>query len=320
MTGDDVTGYDVTGYDVIGDIHGELEALVALLAELGYAERNGAWRHSGRQAIFVGDLIDRGPQQVDVLRLVRTMVEAGTARTIMGSHEFNAIGWVTPDGQGGWCRRHSTKNRQQHGHFLAQVGEGSPAHHCWIEWFRTLPMWLDLEGVRVAHACWHDASVERLRAAAFDDTLVAPDGDPLNMAMEFVLKGPEIDIDPFEFVDPSGHVRSQARVRWWDPGATTLRTAAEIPRTATAPGGMPFGPLPDTPIDRGVYPGAPTEVPVLYGHYWRPGQYATPDIDDSGMSACLDWSVAKGGPLVAYRWDGEPRLTSEHLVAVRPRP
>lgn len=317
----------MTNYDVIGDIHGEYDAVVALLMALGYRDTGGAWRCSGRQAVFVGDLIDRGKQQVEVLTLVQRMVDADTAQVVMGNHEFNAIGWITDtgrlddEGRPMFARDHyekDQKNRKQHEEFLAQVVEGSSLHSELVDWFRTLPMWLDLGGVRVAHACWHDGSIERLAAASLDDVVLAPDGDSLNEALEFVLKGPEIDLGEFKFVDPSGHIRSEARVRWWAPGAHTLRTAAEIPHGALAPNGEPLGELPDTPIDRGRYPSAPTEIPVLYGHYWRPGHKEEPSIDEGGMSACLDWSVAKGGPLVAYRWEGEPILTSDHLVAVRP--
>ena len=82
-------------FDVIGDIHGELGKLVELLGHLGYQEKAGAFRHSDRTAIFVGDLIDRGPKQLDTVNLVQRMVEAGAAQCIMGNHEFNAIAWAT---------------------------------------------------------------------------------------------------------------------------------------------------------------------------------------------------------------------------------
>ena len=75
------------GLDVIGDVHGEHDALTRLLTELGYAESSGAWRHPERTAVFVGDLIDRGPQQVEVVNLVRSMQDAGTALVAMGNHE-----------------------------------------------------------------------------------------------------------------------------------------------------------------------------------------------------------------------------------------
>ncbi len=58
-----------SGYDVIGDVHGHADKLEHLLRQLGYAETpqpqhqrgQSLWSHPGRQAIFIGDLIDRGP-------------------------------------------------------------------------------------------------------------------------------------------------------------------------------------------------------------------------------------------------------------------
>jgi hypothetical protein len=81
-------------YDIIGDIHGQADKLHALLAHMGYENRNGAYRHPSRSAIFVGDFIDKGPQQIESVMTVRRMVEAGTAQAVMGNHEFNAIAWA----------------------------------------------------------------------------------------------------------------------------------------------------------------------------------------------------------------------------------
>ena len=120
------------GYDVIGDIHGQAAKLEALLAQLGYSEGPDGWvPPAGRQAVFLGDLIDRGPEQLKVIRIVRGMVDAGHARCVMGNHEFNAIGYVTPrrDGSGRFLRHHSPDKIEQHAEFLAQVGEGSELHH-----------------------------------------------------------------------------------------------------------------------------------------------------------------------------------------------
>ena len=55
------------------------------------------WAHDERQAIFVGDLIDRGPEQIESVRIAQTMVEAGSAQIVLGNHEFNAIAYATPD-------------------------------------------------------------------------------------------------------------------------------------------------------------------------------------------------------------------------------
>ncbi|MGI8880286.1 MAG: polynucleotide kinase-phosphatase [Jatrophihabitans sp.] len=80
-------------FDVIGDIHGCRAELELLLAELGYeVSRDGAGRAVGahredRRVIFVGDLVDRGPDTPGVLRLVMGMVAAGDAFCVPGNHE-----------------------------------------------------------------------------------------------------------------------------------------------------------------------------------------------------------------------------------------
>ena len=89
-------------FDVIGDVHGCGDELEALLVELGYEagelpEDNPIWgrkvyRHpAGRKAVFLGDLVDRGPRIVDTLRLVRNMVEAGAAICVPGNHDMKLM-------------------------------------------------------------------------------------------------------------------------------------------------------------------------------------------------------------------------------------
>ena len=60
----------MSGYDIIGDVHGCASKLKGLLDTLGYRQHRGAYRHPNRQAIFVGDLIDRGREQVETVELV----------------------------------------------------------------------------------------------------------------------------------------------------------------------------------------------------------------------------------------------------------
>jgi hypothetical protein len=63
----------VQGYDLVGDIHGHVDPLRRLLERLDYSEVEGVFRHPERQMIFVGDFIDRGPRQREVLRIARSM-------------------------------------------------------------------------------------------------------------------------------------------------------------------------------------------------------------------------------------------------------
>jgi diadenosine tetraphosphatase ApaH/serine/threonine PP2A family protein phosphatase len=76
-------------FDLIGDVHGCREELVALLGLLGYAERaDAAWVHpQGRKLVFLGDLVDRGPDSPGVVRLVMASVQAGSALAVPGNHD-----------------------------------------------------------------------------------------------------------------------------------------------------------------------------------------------------------------------------------------
>jgi len=73
-------------------------------------------------------------------------------------------------------------------------------------------------------------------------------------------------------------------------------------------------PLPEAVIDAAL-PYPEDEKPVFIGHYWMRG--SRPELLASNV-ACVDWSVAKGGFLCAYRWNGERRLDPARFVWVAP--
>lgn len=83
-------------FDIIGDVHGCLDELQELMTNLGYSvEKNSDGYQvrvpESRKAIFIGDLVDRGPKIPDVLRLVMGMVEAGTALCVPGNHDMKLL-------------------------------------------------------------------------------------------------------------------------------------------------------------------------------------------------------------------------------------
>ncbi|MFG6468400.1 metallophosphoesterase [Roseateles sp. BYS87W] len=301
-------------YDLIGDIHGQAGKLQALLSAMGYVETASGWEAPpGRQAIFVGDLSDRGPEQVRVVQIVRSMVDNGQALAIMGNHEFNAIGFATPRRDGaGFLREHSAEKRAQHAEFLAQVGEGSALHHEILDWFRTLPLCLDLGELRVVHAWWHEPYVELVRsrhpggAPMEEDFLHAAftKGTDEWHAVEGIAKGLEVRLPDGLFVhDHAGVRRHDVRTRWWLGSDVTLQEAAIL--TAGQQGELPAQPM------GGAYAGRTVDdVPVFIGHYWMQGR----PVLQAPKVACLDWSAAGDGPLVAYRWDGEQVLSDDKWV------
>jgi protein phosphatase len=77
-------------FDVIGDVHGCCDELEALLERLGYRRSgDGTWvQPEGRKAVFVGDLVDRGPRIVDTLKTVMAMARAGSALGVPGNHDM----------------------------------------------------------------------------------------------------------------------------------------------------------------------------------------------------------------------------------------
>ncbi len=295
--------------DLVGDIHGHADALEALLLKLGYRQSGGAWRHVTRQMVFVGDFIDRGPKQLEVGDLVRRMIDAGSAMAVMGNHELNAIAFATRGDNGEFLRPHSEKNWHQHAAFLDAVGEGSSRHRELIDWFRTLPLWLDLPALRVVHACWHEGLrsqlAQQLPGGHLTEDLLHRahvKGTPEHRAVDVLLKGLEVSLPSgMAFRDKDGHERHAGRLKWWDATASTYRDALLAGDDAT---GMPDVPIPDA--DRLVYDDS---KPVFFGHYWLEG---IPRLTASN-AACLDYSVAKGGYLAAYTFDGETELTSEKL-------
>ncbi len=88
-------------FDIIGDVHGCFDELSALLTQLGYSitETNGddsefpysVQAPAGRKAIFLGDLVDRGPKISQVLKLVMRMVQEGTALCVPGNHDMKLM-------------------------------------------------------------------------------------------------------------------------------------------------------------------------------------------------------------------------------------
>ncbi|MET9390796.1 polynucleotide kinase-phosphatase [Streptomyces sp. NPDC006624] len=94
-------------FDIIGDIHGCAAELEALLGKLGYTD---GVHPEGRTAVFVGDLVDRGPDSPGVLRRVMSMVKSGNALCVPGNHE-NKYG------------RHLRGRKVQHTHGLAETIE-----------------------------------------------------------------------------------------------------------------------------------------------------------------------------------------------------
>jgi hypothetical protein len=129
-------------------------------------------------------------------------------------------------------------------------------------------------------------------------------GSPEWVAMDGLTKGLEVRLPAgHSFVDHSGVERHEVRTMWWHEAPRSFRDVAIV-------GDGQHHRVPEHPLPAD-YAGAPVVgAPVFIGHYWMNG---TPQLQ-SPKVACLDYSAAKDGPLVAYRWDGEQELHARRFV------
>ena len=294
-------------YDIIGDIHGHADELILLLTKLGYKlNANGVYEHDSRKAIFVGDLIDRGPKIRETLQIVKSMVDAGTALCTRGNHEDNAINFWKKNEKGEYDRKHNIKNIIQHFATIKAFQNRDDEWKNYLKWFETLPYFINLPNLRVVHACWPSELTDLLRSTP-DESIpyLHPD------LKSNILRGEEMNLpEHLNYADKDGNVRTASRTQWWlDPRSLTYRQYFEayvhglpgldvkIPESVLSKIGIGY------PVDG---------VPVFFGHYWLRGE---PRVQTSNV-CCLDYSVAKGGSLVAYRFDGELILDNKKFVTV----
>jgi hypothetical protein len=144
--------------DIVGDVHGELSALKALLGHLGY---NKTGLHTdGRTLVFVGDLCDRGHDSPAVFDFVMRLVNGGSAQCVLGNHELNLLREEPKEGNGWFFERHKDHDDELL-KTSARVGpEQRDAIHSFLS---QLPVALERQDLRVVHACWHGSSVDALR-------------------------------------------------------------------------------------------------------------------------------------------------------------
>ncbi len=296
-------------YDFIGDIHGYAKHLRKLLEQLGYRKNGSTYTHPEyRKVVFIGDYVDRGALQEEVLLIVRGMVDSGDAIALMGNHEYNAICYATKV-NGEYLREQSAKNTDQHKAFLAEFHPNTKKYNDMIDWFKTLPLFFEDKGIRGVHAAWIPEYIEEI--SKFTKYLVVNEEvlnevykkGTLHNAIETTLKGPELILPNNQvWADNDGHERNTIRFNWYN---------RELPLTyrSRALSVNNIESVPEILIG-GSQPLYKENIPVIFGHYWMKG---SPMIQND-YAACIDYSIAVKGSLVAYRWSGEYKLRNENFV------
>ncbi|MGV8917591.1 MAG: metallophosphoesterase [Pseudomonas sp.] len=307
-------------YDLIGDVHGCAHTLEHLLDTLGYRVQGGVWRHPERMALFLGDIIDRGPRIREALHIVHGMVEAGQARCIMGNHEFNALGWATPalpESGKQFVREHTPRHGRLLGETLTQFEHHPQDWKDFLGWFYTLPLFIDAERFRMVHACWDAGLIEPLRAqhanGCIDQHFVQASAVPGSFAsnvFDRLLRGTDMRLPHgLTLTGGDGLTRAFFRTKFWEDDPQTYGDVV------FQPDALPelVAKTPLTSLEKNALLRYGIDEPLLFvGHYWRNGKPAPirPNL------ACLDYSAVLYGKLVAYRLDQETRIDPHKFVWV----
>lgn len=298
-------------YDIIPDIHGNYTQLKKILKSLDYSYDLdvGSWVHpEGRKAAFLGDFIDDGTENYLVIETVREMVEKEQAVAIMGNHEFNAIMYHTEVEKDVFLRPHNPDNNKQHATFLAEFPVGEDRTKRAIDWFMTLPLFLELDEFRMVHAYWDDAAIDNIKAALPTARLtpeslphLADLNNPLAIDVERILKGVEFNLpENYYFIDYREKRRTQVRLKWWNSAARAYRASVlSVPDHSTLPDH-------DLPEDFSFPFYREGEKPVFCGHYKLLGK---PQVEVENV-LCLDYPNTD----CAYVWSsGDLRISQDAL-------
>ncbi len=298
--------------DVIGDIHGYADKLIGLLEQLGYVH-NGQYfvPPTGHRALFIGDLIDRGAQQVATLEIVFAMLDGDVADAVMGNHEYNALAFATldPSNPAQYLRSHNEVHTRQHEAFLAEVPFGAEQHQYWLQRLYEIPLWIETEFACFVHACWDVDSMAVLQPFLTDNNCLteqgliatSKEGSVEFDALERVLKGVETPLPKgIVMVDKEGTKRTRVRVRWWldELHKRTIHEVARAPASALAQ-------IPKDILAENIDFALKTQKPVFVGHYWLTGE----PKPLSPQVACTDYSAAiDSGYITCYQLDTEQPL------------
>jgi hypothetical protein len=316
----------VEGYDLIGDVHGCAKTLERLLQKLGYKKSQGVYQHARRRAIFLGDIVDRGPYIREALLLVHSMVQKGNAHMVLGNHEYNALTYCTKvknsfTGNVEYLRPHTSANTHLIAETLEQYARYPEEWQEMLQWFRTVPLFMEFGNAqhknifRVVHACWDHNVIAQHKSVFgdghFDENFLHQsvlNHTPESNTIQLLTRGVVFPLpEGVRVVTQDGHTRSTFRTKFWADKAQTY-------------GDLLFQPDP-IPVEIAALPISKDhranmvrygldQPPLFVGHYWLKGQ---PKPITNNI-ACLDYSAVKYGRLVAYRMDGEQQLQPKKFV------
>lgn len=264
-------------YDFIGDVHGKYSELTFLLLEKGYDVFGDSFYSTKRRAIFVGDFVDKGPESLKVLKLVKSMCDSGCAMAVLGNHDWNWIRFNTSNGNGGYLREHSPDNLKQNKE-TRMVWKNAPESEKKeiLLWLSKLPFWIKTASFGVIHACWDEKKMDKLQheynVVSFDDyhKILIKEGSnsekikQIDKAIDCILCGPEIPLpDDISFIDDSGKIRTKVRLKWWALDKTLNLEEAIV----KAEDWFEIGKLKHLTQPKNIFERKKNQPSIFFGHY-----------------------------------------------------
>lgn len=306
--------------DVIGDVHGCYGPLIKLLQRLGYANLNGTWQHSERLAIFVGDLIDRGPQIRETLDLVYRMYQEGRALMVLGNHEYNAVRFrdellqlISGDVDAKIPPRLSRLMKET----ILQFSNRPQEWQLYTHWLSGLPLFMEGAGFRVVHACWDPKLIQFYRDH-YPETGITEGfiesskqkGSQESRTVDRLTRGTSMPLpDGMQLEGKDGFIRRVFRTKFW---ADSPETYGDV---VFQPDPLPYevaaNKIQEHHQDRLLQYGE-DEPLIFFGHYWMKGRPAPLQNN----IACLDYSAVNFGRLTAYSFAGEKVLNPDNFTWV----
>jgi hypothetical protein len=329
--------------DIVGDVHGEHEALERLMARMGYVD---GVHPDGRHLVFVGDLVDRGPDSVSVLERVMPWIDAGVAFCILGNHELNLLMGEMKSGNRWWYGIDETwKAHGASGRFNSVLASEDLRRRS-MAFFGSLPLVLERSDVRIVHAAWSADAITRLSGLNSAAGLSDFDAEQRVQLKADQKADAAYQRERAAFPSLSSKALSQADVRLLPRHGFWAETGQQrLPHKLITSGSERALRAEQQPFEAGGkwrmatrhrwWTGYDEETVVVMGHYWRLwdqdnpplGKGSRSDFDNDhrrrwlgprGNVYCVDFSVgirfqARSGfgalaqsRLAALRWDDGP--------------
>jgi len=290
--------------DFIGDIHGHYTKFTQLLEKLGYrfnSQTKLFFHPEDRKIVVLGDFINVGMQNEEVLSCLQKMHQSGNAYIISGNHEYFLA-----------LLYHKTLfNKSTLWYYLQRdyfplyitFNNKKSKLEDYIQWICQLPLFLDFDNTKAVHAIWDENFYPFLS-----------ENNSVKKMIEFIAVNPEYKENlnktimgiTYKFKNEKRLKPVFFRYKWWESEKEIPVSQMFMHKSEHFPKEL------ESEINFEHFQIKLQKEPVFFGHFNLQGfPYLT-----SPTKCCLDFGGAKGGYLTSYRWDGENILDAKKIVYV----